>query len=305
MKPSADQLAHVAHGRGIAEREPELGLQALLTRQRRGPPGVAKVVGHRLLAEHVLAGVERRPGQLEMRVARRADVDEVDVVALDQRPMVGGDGRDREALRGRVRQVRAAGRRWRRPRSGDREEIQGGAQRWPRRRRPGHRREGEVSSSGVAIILLLNAQCSPCQRPFAFPPVARTAFVPVIPGSTAPTFATSRTAPPPAPWSACSAPRIDRSATLCSAISRRSSCGWSREAKRPSTRRSGAHASKRPSAFRASLGLDATAYRLVHGEADLLPSLIVDRYDDCAGAASAVTRAWTGSCRHWSPCWWS
>jgi len=33
-------------------------------------------------------------------------------------------------------------------------------------------------------------------------------------------------------------------------------------------------------AFRASLGLDATAYRLVHGEADLLPSLIVDRYDD-------------------------
>ena len=32
-------------------------------------------------------------------------------------------------------------------------------------------------------------------------------------------------------------------------------------------------------AFRQSLALDATAYRLVHGEADLLPSLIVDRYD--------------------------
>jgi 23S rRNA (cytosine1962-C5)-methyltransferase len=30
--------------------------------------------------------------------------------------------------------------------------------------------------------------------------------------------------------------------------------------------------------FRESLQLDATAYRLVHGEADLLPSLIVDRY---------------------------
>src|SRR5438093_10478661 len=27
--------------------------------------------------------------------------------------------------------------------------------------------------------------------------------------------------------------------------------------------------------FRESLGLDATAYRLVHGEADLLPSLVV------------------------------
>jgi 23S rRNA (cytosine1962-C5)-methyltransferase len=33
-------------------------------------------------------------------------------------------------------------------------------------------------------------------------------------------------------------------------------------------------------AFRTSLGIEATAYRLVHGEADLLPSLIVDRYGD-------------------------
>lgn len=32
--------------------------------------------------------------------------------------------------------------------------------------------------------------------------------------------------------------------------------------------------------FRASLGIDASAYRLVHGEADLLPSIIVDRYGD-------------------------
>ena len=32
--------------------------------------------------------------------------------------------------------------------------------------------------------------------------------------------------------------------------------------------------------FRASLALDATAYRIVHGEADLLPSLVVDRYGD-------------------------
>ncbi|HZR22011.1 MAG TPA: class I SAM-dependent rRNA methyltransferase [Vicinamibacterales bacterium] len=32
--------------------------------------------------------------------------------------------------------------------------------------------------------------------------------------------------------------------------------------------------------FRDSLGIDATAYRLVHGEADLLPSLVVDRYGD-------------------------
>ena len=33
-------------------------------------------------------------------------------------------------------------------------------------------------------------------------------------------------------------------------------------------------------AYRTSLALDATAYRLVHGEADRLPSLIVDRYAD-------------------------
>jgi 23S rRNA (cytosine1962-C5)-methyltransferase len=37
---------------------------------------------------------------------------------------------------------------------------------------------------------------------------------------------------------------------------------------------------ERAIAFRASLSLDATAYRLVHGEADLLPSLVVDRYAD-------------------------
>jgi 23S rRNA (cytosine1962-C5)-methyltransferase len=33
-------------------------------------------------------------------------------------------------------------------------------------------------------------------------------------------------------------------------------------------------------AFRARLGIDASAWRLVHGEGDLLPSLVVDRYAD-------------------------
>lgn len=32
--------------------------------------------------------------------------------------------------------------------------------------------------------------------------------------------------------------------------------------------------------FRESLGIDGSAYRLVHGEGDLLPSLVVDRYGD-------------------------
>src|SRR6478672_7649985 len=33
-------------------------------------------------------------------------------------------------------------------------------------------------------------------------------------------------------------------------------------------------------AYRDSMGIDATARRLVHGEADRLPALIVDQYDD-------------------------
>src|SRR6202163_3666305 len=32
--------------------------------------------------------------------------------------------------------------------------------------------------------------------------------------------------------------------------------------------------------FRESLGIDASAYRVIHGEGDLLPSLVVDRYGD-------------------------
>ena len=33
--------------------------------------------------------------------------------------------------------------------------------------------------------------------------------------------------------------------------------------------------------YRESLGIDSSAYRLVHGEADRLPGLVVDRYGDC------------------------
>ena len=34
-------------------------------------------------------------------------------------------------------------------------------------------------------------------------------------------------------------------------------------------------------AFREALAIEATAFRLIHGEADLLPSIVVDRYGDC------------------------
>ena len=58
---------------------------------------------------------------------------------------------------------------------------------------------------------------------------------------------------------------------------------------------------ERPIGFRASLGIDATAYRLVHGEADLLPSLIVDRYADC-WSCRRCRRGWIGCCRRSCRC---
>src|SRR5690349_12583537 len=54
---------------------------------------------------------------------------------------------------------------------------------------------------------------------------------------------------------------------------------FSRGAERPTieTWRDRLH---RAIAFRAAIDIDATAFRVVHGEADLLPSLVVDRYGD-------------------------
>ena len=75
-----------------------------------------------------------------------------------------------------------------------------------------------------------------------------------------------------------------------SAIGRRSRCACStaaREAPTDSTLwRAAAGARRSPIAT--SLAIDATAYRLVHGEADRLPSLIVDRYGDYLVRADAV-----------------
>src|SRR5678809_125656 len=82
-----DQLLHVLHRRAVAKRESELGLYALPARQLGRAKGVLIVVGHRLLAEHVLPLplLERRPGQIEVCRARRADIHEIDVVARDER----------------------------------------------------------------------------------------------------------------------------------------------------------------------------------------------------------------------------
>jgi 23S rRNA (cytosine1962-C5)-methyltransferase len=63
----------------------------------------------------------------------------------------------------------------------------------------------------------------------------------------------------------------DRSLITLRMVSRREAppaAGWLRDRLQAAIR------------YRETLGIDATAFRLVHGEGDLLPSLIVDRYDD-------------------------
>ena len=55
--------------------------------------------------------------------------------------------------------------------------------------------------------------------------------------------------------------------------------------------------SRRPSRYRRTLGIDATACRLVNGEADRLPGLIVDRYGDRARRADAVAGHGPPACR--------
>jgi 23S rRNA (cytosine1962-C5)-methyltransferase len=51
------------------------------------------------------------------------------------------------------------------------------------------------------------------------------------------------------------------------------------------------------SAYRESLGIDASAWRVVHGEADRLPATIVDRYGDSSGTYFVVQTLTQGSDR--------
>jgi len=53
----------------------------------------------------VLAGLERAPRQLEVRVARRADVDRVDVVATEELARIGDGVRNIEFLCSRARAI--------------------------------------------------------------------------------------------------------------------------------------------------------------------------------------------------------
>ena len=63
--------------------------------------GLGDGVGQRLLAQHVLAGLERGDRDLGVGVTGRADVDQVDVVALDHAAPVGLGARPAQPLRRR------------------------------------------------------------------------------------------------------------------------------------------------------------------------------------------------------------
>ena len=92
--PLGDEPLGQADGRhatvGEAHHRADARLRGLLGRGRHGL-GLGDAVGERLLAEDVLAGLERLDGDLGVGVARGADVDQVDVGALDHRVPVGLD----------------------------------------------------------------------------------------------------------------------------------------------------------------------------------------------------------------------
>src|SRR5918997_275585 len=83
--PLGDQLAGQPHGRHPAIGEADHGADAVAGGAGGGLGhrlGLGDGVGQRLLAQHVLAGLERRDRDLGVGRTRGADVDKVDVVAL-------------------------------------------------------------------------------------------------------------------------------------------------------------------------------------------------------------------------------
>ena len=152
MNPSATSVAHVAQRRRVAEGEAQLRLQALLAGARRQTPCLAEVVGDRLLAKDVLPVLDGSRGQLGVRVARRAHVDDVDVVASDEIEMAVRDFGNVEAAR-RLFSQRAL-------RIGDgddatassRADSRADARRAPTRRRPARRHEAAERHSSADMI---------------------------------------------------------------------------------------------------------------------------------------------------------
>ena len=103
----ADELEHVPDGRRVAEGQTNLGLEVLRARELVRAPDVLVVVADGLLDEHVLAGLERREGQLLVAVAPAAGdhVDDIDVAAAQDLLRIGNGLGDAELPRGSFREV--------------------------------------------------------------------------------------------------------------------------------------------------------------------------------------------------------
>ena len=99
-----DELPGEGDGRHAPVGEADHGAYAVARPRARRRAVIASAsstrVGQRLLAQHVLAGLEGGDGDLGVGVAGGADVDEVDVVALDQGLPRGLGGLPAEALGG-------------------------------------------------------------------------------------------------------------------------------------------------------------------------------------------------------------
>ena len=87
--PFIDELPGEGDGRHAAVVEPHgIELPALL-RGGRHAFGLAAIHGHRLLAGHDLARLQRGDGNIVMRVIGRADIDDADLRIVDDGPPVG------------------------------------------------------------------------------------------------------------------------------------------------------------------------------------------------------------------------
>ena len=80
----AHPLPGLPDSRVVAVDERHRVRPARLERRRREAPGSVRVERERLLADHVLAGLERALGELDVEVVGSADVDDVDIVGLDE-----------------------------------------------------------------------------------------------------------------------------------------------------------------------------------------------------------------------------
>jgi hypothetical protein len=93
-----DQVLGVHDGRGVAEGEAELGLEPLGRRQLGRAGGLPGVAVHRLLAQHVLAGLQGVPGDLEVGLVAGGHVDHVDRGVVEELTIVGDRAGDAELL---------------------------------------------------------------------------------------------------------------------------------------------------------------------------------------------------------------